>query len=158
MKISTKSRYGIIALIDLVINSEYGSVTLKAISERQNISERYLEQIFSLLRKSGLIIGKKGAQGGYTLTKHPNEITIGEILKVLEGDLLLIDVKEYEANEMEGFVNREIWSEINKKINDYFYISIIVWYNLHSYIEYYFTNEENIYESSNWNDTPFDPA
>ena len=68
MKISTKSRYGIIALIDLVINSEYGSVTLKAISERQNISERYLEQIFSLLRKSGLIIGKKGAQGGYTLT------------------------------------------------------------------------------------------
>ena len=116
MKISTKSRYGIIALIDLVINSEYGSVTLKAISERQNISERYLEQIFSLLRKSGLIIGKKGAQGGYTLTKHP----IGEILKVLEGDLLLIDVKEYEANEMEGFVNREIWSEINKKINDYF--------------------------------------
>ena len=54
------------------------------------------------------------------LTKHPNEITIGEILKVLEGDLLLIDVKEYEANEMEGFVNREIWSEINKKINDYF--------------------------------------
>ena len=120
MKISTKSRYGIIALIDLVINSEYGSVTLKAISERQNISERYLEQIFSLLRKSGLIIGKKGAQGGYTLTKHPNEITIGEILKVLEGDLLLIDVKEYEANEMEGFVNREIWSEINKKINDYF--------------------------------------
>ena len=120
MKISTKSRYGIIALIDLVINSEYGSVTLKAISERQNISERYLEQIFSLLRKSGLIIGKKGAQGGYTLTTHPNEITIGEILKVLEGDLLLIDVKEYEANEMEGFVNREIWSEINKKINDYF--------------------------------------
>ena len=120
MKISTKSRYGIIALIDLVINSEYGSVTLKAISERQNISERYLEQIFSLLRKSGLIIGTKGAQGGYTLTKHPNEITIGEILKVLEGDLLLIDVKEYEANEMEGFVNREIWSEINKKINDYF--------------------------------------
>lgn len=120
MKISTKSRYGIIALIDLVINSEYGSVTLKAISERQNISERYLEQIFSLLRKSGLIIGKKGAQGGYTLTKYPNEITIGEILKVLEGDLLLIDVKEYEANEMEGFVNREIWSEINKKINDYF--------------------------------------
>ena len=120
IKISTKGRYGIRALIDLVVNSECGSVTLKAISERQEISERYLEQIFSLLRKSGLIIGKKGAQGGYTLTKHPNEITIGEILKVLEGDLLLIDVKEYEANEMEGFVNREIWSEINKKINDYF--------------------------------------
>ena len=120
MKISTKGRYGIIALIDLVINSEYGSVTLKAISERQNISERYLEQVFSLLRKSGLIIGKKGAQGGYTLSKYPSEITIGEILRSLEGNLLLIDVKECESSDVEGFVNRTVWSEINKKINDYF--------------------------------------
>ena len=120
MKISTKSRYGIIALIDLVINSEYGSVTLKAISERQNISERYLEQVFSLLRKSGLIVGKKGAQGGYTLSKNPSEITIGEVLRSLEGQLLLIDVKECESSDIEGFVNRTVWSEINKKINDYF--------------------------------------
>lgn len=120
MKISTKGKYGIIALIDLVINSEYGSVTLKAISERQNISERYLEQVFSLLRKSGLIIGKKGAQGGYTLSKYPSEITIGEILRSLEGNLLLIDVKECESSDVEGFVNRTVWSEINKKINDYF--------------------------------------
>ena len=120
MKISTKGKYGIIALIDLVINSEYGSVTLKAISERQNISERYLEQVFSLLRKSGLIIGKKGAQGGYTLSKYPSEITIGEILRSLECNLLLIDVKECESSDVEGFVNRTVWSEINKKINDYF--------------------------------------
>lgn len=120
MKISTKGRYGIIALIDLVINSEYGSVTLKAISERQNISERYLEQVFSLLRKSGLIVGKKGAQGGYTLSKNPSEITIGEVLRSLEGELLLIDVKECESSDIEGFVNRTVWSEINKKINDYF--------------------------------------
>ncbi|WP_196001467.1 Rrf2 family transcriptional regulator [Clostridium sp. 1001271B_151109_B4] len=120
MKISTKGRYGIIALIDLVINSEYGSVTLKAISERQNISERYLEQVFSLLRKSGLIVGKKGAQGGYTLSKNPSEITIGEVLRSLEGELLLIDVKEGESSDVEEFVNRTVWSEINKKINDYF--------------------------------------
>lgn len=120
MKISTKGKYGIIALIDLVINSEYGSVTLKAISERQNISERYLEQVFSLLRKSDLIIGKKGAQGGYTLSKYPSEITIGEILRSLEGNLLLIDVKDCESSDVEGFVNRTVWSEINKKINDYF--------------------------------------
>lgn len=120
MKISTKGRYGIIALIDLVINSEYGSVTLKAISERQNISERYLEQVFSLLRKSGLIVGKKGAQGGYTLSKNPSEITIGEVLRSLEGELLLIDVKEGESSDVEEFINRTVWSEINKKINDYF--------------------------------------
>lgn len=120
MKISTKGRYGIRALIDLVINSECGSVTLKAISERQEISERYLEQIFSLLRKSGLIIGRKGAQGGYTLSKNPNEITVGEILRALEGESLLIDISDDNSNDMEMFLNKVIWSEINKKINDYF--------------------------------------
>ncbi len=120
MKISTKGRYGIRALIDLVINSECGSVTLKAISERQEISERYLEQIFSLLRKSGLIIGRKGAQGGYTLSKSPKEITIGEILRTLEGESLLIDISDDNSNDMERFVNKVIWNEINKKINDYF--------------------------------------
>lgn len=120
MKISTKGRYGIRALIDLVINSECGSVTLKAISERQEISERYLEQIFSLLRKAGLIIGRKGAQGGYTLSKNPNEITIGEILRALEGESLLIDINDDNSNDVEKFVNKVIWSEINKKINDYF--------------------------------------
>ena len=120
MKISTKGRYGIRALIDLVINSECGSVTLKAISERQEISERYLEQIFSLLRKSGLIIGRKGAQGGYTLSKTPNEITVGEVLRALEGESLLIDINDEDSNDMERFVNKVIWSEINKKINDYF--------------------------------------
>ena len=125
MKISTKGRYGIRALIDLVINSECGSVTLKAISERQEISERYLEQIFSLLRKAGLIIGRKGAQGGYTLSKNPNEITIGEILRALEGESLLIDINDDNSNDMERFVNKVIWSEINKKINDYFeYITL----------------------------------
>ena len=120
MKISTKGRYGIRALIDLVVNSECGSVTLKAISERQEISERYLEQIFSLLRKSGLIIERKGAQGGYILSKNPNEITVGEVLRALEGESLLIDINEDEENCMERFVNKIIWSEINKKINDYF--------------------------------------
>ena len=120
MKISTKGRYGIRALIDLVVNSECGSVTLKTISERQEISERYLEQIFSLLRKSGLIIGRKGAQGGYTLSKAPNEITIGEVLRALEGESLLIDINEDETNCMERFVNKVIWSEINNKINNYF--------------------------------------
>ena len=115
MKISTKGRYGIRALIDLVINSECGSVTLKAISERQEISERYLEQIFSLLRKSGLIIGRKGAQGGYTLSKSSKEITIGEILRTLEGESLLIDISDDNSNDMERFVNKVIWNEINKK-------------------------------------------
>ena len=83
MKISTKGRYGLRALIDLAINMDSENVTIKAISERQNISERYLEQIFSLLRKAGIIVGRKGAQGGYSLGKEIKELTILEILKIL---------------------------------------------------------------------------
>ncbi|WP_455487260.1 RrF2 family transcriptional regulator, partial [Clostridium sp.] len=109
MKISTKGRYGIKALIDLVMNSENESVTLKTISKRQNISERYLEQIFSALRKSGIIIGRKGAQGGYTLAKDPKEITISEILRVLEGESLLVDISNDGVDELESFINENLW-------------------------------------------------
>ena len=96
MKISTKGRYGLRALIDLAINIDSENVSIKTISERQNISERYLEQIFSLLRKGGIIVGRKGAQGGYILGKNPSELTISEILKVLEGENIFIDINEEE--------------------------------------------------------------
>lgn len=120
MKISTKGRYGLRALIDLAINIDSEAVSIKAISERQNISERYLEQIFSLLRKSGVIVGRKGAQGGYVLGKNINELTILEILKVLEGDSIFIDINDKEENEVEEFINKNLWREINSKIENYF--------------------------------------
>ncbi len=120
MKISTKGRYGLRALIDLAINMDSENVSIKAISERQNISERYLEQIFSLLRKAGIILGRKGAQGGYSLGKNISELTILEILKVLEGDSIFIDINDKEENELEDFVNKNLWKDINKIINDYF--------------------------------------
>ena len=87
------------------MNSENESVTLKTISKRQNISERYLEQIFSALRKSGIIIGRKGAQGGYTLAKDPKEITISEILRVLEGESLLVDISNDGVDEL--YINKD---------------------------------------------------
>ena len=120
MKISTKGRYGLRALIDLAINIDSEAVSIKAISERQNISERYLEQIFSLLRKSGIIVGRKGAQGGYVLGKNTSELTILEILKVLEGDSIFIDINDKEENEVEEFINKNLWREINSKIENYF--------------------------------------
>ena len=121
MKISTKGRYGLKALVDIAMYSNSEVVTLKSISERQNISEGYLEQIFSTLRKSGLVIGRKGAQGGYTLSKPINEITIGEILRVLEGDLVLVDVKDINiVDNLEKCINNNLWDVINKNINDYF--------------------------------------
>lgn len=120
MKISTKGRYGLRALIDLAINMDCENVSIKTISERQSISERYLEQIFSLLRKGGIIVGRKGAQGGYTLGKNPSELTISEILRVLEGENIFIDINEEEENELEDFINKNLWKDINCLINEYF--------------------------------------
>jgi Rrf2 family transcriptional regulator, cysteine metabolism repressor len=120
VKISTKGRYGIRALADLAINMNCENVSIKTISERQNISERYLEQIFSLLRKGGIIVGRKGAQGGYTLGKNPSELTISEILKVLEGENIFIDINDDEENELEDFINKSLWKDINCIISKYF--------------------------------------
>jgi Rrf2 family transcriptional regulator, cysteine metabolism repressor len=120
VKISTKGRYGLRALVDLAVNMESENVSIKTISERQNISERYLEQIFSLLRKGGIIVGRKGAQGGYSLSKNASELSISEILKVLEGENIFIDINDDEENEIEDFINKNLWREINDKINGYF--------------------------------------
>ena len=120
MKISTKGRYGLRALVDLAINMDCENVSIKTISERQNVSERYLEQIFSLLRKGGIIVGRKGAQGGYTLGKNPSELTISEILRILEGENIFIDINEEEENELEDFINKNLWKDINSIISKYF--------------------------------------
>lgn len=120
MKISTKGRYGLRALIDLAINMESENVSIKAISERQSISERYLEQIFSLLRKAGIILGRKGAQGGYILGKEPKDLPIIDILKVLEGDSIFIDINDKDENDLEVFINKNLWKDINLIIKDYF--------------------------------------
>lgn len=90
MKISTKGRYGLIAMVDIAINETSENVTIKSISERQGISEGYLEQIFSSLRKAGLVKSIKGSQGGYILGNSISNITIGDILRTLEGSLKVI--------------------------------------------------------------------
>lgn len=108
-------------MVDIAIYSKSEVVTLKSISERQNISEGYLEQIFSSLRKNGLVIGRKGAQGGYSLSKPINQLTIGEILRALEGDLVLVDVNNTNVvDDLENCINMNLWKEINQNINDYF--------------------------------------
>ena len=83
MKLSTKGRYGLKAMFELSINQNAGPIPLKYIAKRQNISEQYLEQIFSALKKSGLVKSVRGAQGGYLLAKDPSDITVGNILTVL---------------------------------------------------------------------------
>ena len=81
MKLSTKGRYGLRALIDLAQHSGEGPVSIMSISERQDISERYLEQLVSLLKKAGLVQSVRGAGGGYRLAKRMEEISVGDVLR-----------------------------------------------------------------------------
>lgn len=117
MKISTKGTYGLKAMVDLAVYSVNDSVTLKSISERQNISERYLEQIFSALRKSGIIKGRKGTRGGYTITKSIADITVGEILRALEGDLFEVSINDQESNKIDKCLSNKVWSKLGESID-----------------------------------------
>lgn len=119
MIISSKGKYGLVALMDICLYSRSEAVTLKSVSKRQDISERYLEQIFSILKKGGIINSKKGAQGGYFLARKPKDITVGEILNILEGYLKIVLPSE-EKNDIECFMQKKIWNNINRQIETYF--------------------------------------
>ena len=85
MKISTKGRYGIRALIDLAVNSTNGHVSLVNIANRNQISVHYLEHVFSSLKRGGIVKSVKGAQGGYVLADKPENITVAQMILALEG-------------------------------------------------------------------------
>ncbi len=87
MKISTKGRYALEAILDLAVNSPNEYESVRNVAERRNISENYLEQIFSGLRKKGIVESIRGKQGGYRLARHAEDITAGEVIRALEGSL-----------------------------------------------------------------------
>ena len=91
MKLSKRTRYGLHALIDLVIHAKTEQIALNSIAQRNGISEQYLEQVFSALRRARIVKSVKGAQGGYFLEKDPSDITVSEIVEVLEGNYFLED-------------------------------------------------------------------
>jgi len=122
MKLSTKGRYGLKAMVDLAVHSQDKHIALRHIAERQDISEHYLEQLIAVLRKAGLVKSIRGAQGGYSLALSPEEITVGDILRALEGSLAPVDcVSENPVFECTGFnccVTRIVWKKIGDKINE----------------------------------------
>ncbi len=117
MKISAKARYGLRSMIDLAVNSQREHVSLFSISDRQVVSENYLEQIFSALRKAGLVKSVKGASGGYILSRPPREILVGEILRPLEGSLSVVDEEEQESP-LQRCIRTLVWEKINGKIDE----------------------------------------
>jgi Rrf2 family protein len=119
MRLSTKGRYGLRALLDLAVNSEGSHVSLYNIADRQKISVNYLEQVFSTLRKSGIVRSIKGAQGGYMLDVNPASIKVGDILRNLEGSLSVVDDEpEENIGSMERCIRAKVWNRLNESINN----------------------------------------
>ena len=94
MKVSTKGRYALRLMLDLAVYNTGRPISLKDVAKRQQISEKYLEQIISLLNKAGFVRSIRGPQGGYMLTKAPGEYTVGRILRLTEGDLAPVSCVE----------------------------------------------------------------
>ena len=121
MKISTKGRYGLRALIDIAQYSEIEHVPISSISARQDISERYLEQLMALLKRAGLIKSIRGAGGGYVLAKDVSEISVGDVLRALEGNLEPVECAAFHEEESceaaGGCVTKYVWKKINESIN-----------------------------------------
>ncbi len=90
MMISTKGRYALLVMIDLAQHENLGNISLKAISERQGVSMKYLEMIVSLLREGGLVVSSRGKEGGYRLSRPATDIRVSEIIRVTEGSLAMM--------------------------------------------------------------------
>ncbi len=122
MKVSTKGRYGLRAIVDLAIHSKEGQVSLKCVAERQDLSENYLEQLFSSLKKSGLVKSIRGAQGGYLLAKPAENISVGDVLRSLEGTLCPVDCIDLEmpvsCDKADSCVTATVWAKLRDKINE----------------------------------------
>ena len=121
MKLSTKGRYGLRAMIDLAQHSGDAPVSIISISERQDISERYLEQLVALLKKAGLVRSIRGAGGGYVLAKDMKEISVGDVLRALEGNLEPVECPGLDpdggCNSADSCESKYVWKRINESIS-----------------------------------------
>jgi len=125
MRLSTQSRYGVRAVFDIAYHSAGLETQVKDISRRQEISPRYLEQIFQKLKKGGIVGSKRGPSGGYFLSRKPEEITVGEIVQITEGDIspvLCLNPEDSDkpCNRVEECVTRVIWNEAGNRLKEYF--------------------------------------
>lgn len=120
MKLSTKGRYGIRAMVDLAFNYGGEPTNIKSIAERQGISELYLEQLFASLRKAKLVKSIRGALGGYILSREPSDITIYDIMQVLEGPVEIAEClgDENICSNTDCCTTRLLWARIKDSIDD----------------------------------------
>ncbi len=127
MKVSTKGRYGLKAMVYIAQNAENGCVSLKNISKDEGISENYLEQIIAQLKKHNLLKSIRGAHGGYILAKESKDISVGEILRALEGSISPVDcVDSYSVEKFTTCgsncgsccTTKKVWEKIDESISN----------------------------------------
>lgn len=122
MKLSTRARYGLRAVIDLALFSESESVSIQSIAGRQHLSVRYLEQLMALLKKAGLVESSRGAAGGYRLARPMDDISVGDVLRALEGSLEAAECPGNEARSAcqgsDQCMARYVWKRINDSITE----------------------------------------
>ncbi len=115
MRISAKSKYAIKMLVDIAQYSNGEYISLSGVSERQNISKKFLEQIVPMLTRTGLVKANRGNKGGYKLSKPACKCTIGEILRATEGEILPVEETEYKSDETIQF----LWEGMHDTLNGY---------------------------------------
>lgn len=121
MKISTKGRYSVRLMVDLAQNNTGENISLKDVAKRQNLSLKYLEQIITLLTKSGYVISTRGSNGGYRLAQNPEDYTVGMILRLTEGSLAPVACVEGEVNECprkDDCCTIFVWKKLYKAVCD----------------------------------------
>jgi Rrf2 family protein len=121
MKISTKGRYGLRIMLELALCYDKNLLTAREIAQQQDISEKYIEQIVGILTKKRLVKSQRGASGGYRLADSPQEITVGRILRVTEGDLHIIDCVRQSGEHCHmksQCVTRGVWAEMEDAIEE----------------------------------------
>jgi Rrf2 family protein len=121
MKVNTKVRYGLRAILQIAEGYGKDPVPISAISESQEISGKYLEQVVGTLRKSGLIISRKGVRGGYLLSRNPEEINLWEIITALDSHTTLVDcVLDAEICDRSGdCLTRSIWKLLSVRMEEF---------------------------------------
>jgi len=121
MKLSTKGRYGTRAMLDLVMHRDSGPANVKEIAERQGVSPRYLEHLMVRLASSGLVRSVRGRSGGFVLSRRASEITLAEIVEVLEGRISMVEcVAEPDVCDRASFcATREVWDGVSQCISRY---------------------------------------
>jgi len=122
MRLSTKSRYGTRAVLDIALHAQKGPVNLSDISERQEISRKYLGQIISQLLTAGILESIRGPQGGYVLGRKPKEIRLGDIIRTLDGSLAPVRCvdKPDLCNRTAKCVTREVWTKAKESMESLF--------------------------------------